>query len=226
MFDILKFHTNNIFWFGCFHYNHNPVHWDTPLWKKRGFNSVNEHNQVLVERWNKKVKSDSIVFYLGDIVFGKDAEKTLQHLFNTLNFKELYLMPGNHYSGLKQFFYKNFDYGIDKYYRLTFRATDTKIAHIIPNYYEIYVKGVPIVMCHYPVKCHNGYAHESICLHSHVHGSFNDSLPTTLDKGKILDVGPESVGGPISFDEAKAIMDKKVIFKESHHSKEGLNPFS
>ena len=37
------------------------------LWEPRGFTSVEEMNEVIVERWNSVVKPDSTVYHLGDI---------------------------------------------------------------------------------------------------------------------------------------------------------------
>lgn len=206
------------------HHNHDRNF----IYEKRGFANVTEHNDILIKRWNNKVDNNSVVFHLGDITFSKDAQKNLEILFDVLNYKILYILPGNHTSGYRQIFDKALSINqIDKYYRLLYdRSVTIKMIYLIPNYYEIFVNGKPIVLCHYPMKCWNGHAQGSIILVGHTHGSYHDSLPMTLDKGKILDVGPESVKEPLDFDEVMAIMDRKTVLTESHHNAKTQNPFS
>ena len=52
------------------HFGHKSENWDVPLWKKRGFNSIEEHDEGLISNWNKTVSNEDDVFHLGDIMFG------------------------------------------------------------------------------------------------------------------------------------------------------------
>jgi calcineurin-like phosphoesterase family protein len=230
MINTLKFQNSpesRIFFFSDFHYDHDPK-WEVPLWKVRGFNSVIEHNETLVSRWNAKVRGSDVVFVLDDTVFGKGAEDKLKFLFKTLNYKYLYIMPGNHHAGYKQLFNQAFSTNrIDPYYRLLLFAEGDKEVFAIPNYYEIFVGNKPIVLCHYPILSWNGMAQGSFLCYGHVHQSLS-KVDWTRDnylKGKVLDVGPESVGEPQSFDEIMKIMAAKEIVKTDHHSKETSTPF-
>lgn len=76
------------------HYNHNPK-WDIPLWKMRGFNSVESH-----DRWQEnefsKVSENSIIFHLGDPALNSTPEKML-NLFNKTSSK-IFFIFGNHFS--------------------------------------------------------------------------------------------------------------------------------
>lgn len=68
----------------------------------RPFSSVEEMNEVMIERWNTVVKPDDVVIHLGDVALGKIAE-TLP-LIGRLNGYKV-LVPGNHdrvFSGEKQ----------------------------------------------------------------------------------------------------------------------------
>jgi len=40
------------------------------IWKVRGFNSCEEMNEALIERWNERVKDEDYVWHLGDIMLG------------------------------------------------------------------------------------------------------------------------------------------------------------
>ncbi len=231
MVNILKFKSDaaqKVFFWSDMHYNHDPK-WEVPLWKMRGFDSAQKHNDGLIARWNNKISKNDTVFHLGDILFGQDGEKSLDILLGKLNFKSLYLLAGNHLSGFKQHFRKSLGvYNIDEYYRLPLLLADgvNQEVYLLPNYYEIYVNGKPIVLSHYPLRSWNGHAQGSWACVGHVHGSLKDIRVDILDKGKILDVGVESVSEPISFDELKVIMDKKSILNESHHHKDTQTPFS
>ncbi len=68
----------------------------------RPFASVEEMNEVMIERWNEVVKPDDVVIHLGDVALGKIAESL--PLIGRLNGHKV-LVPGNHdriFSGEKE----------------------------------------------------------------------------------------------------------------------------
>jgi calcineurin-like phosphoesterase family protein len=222
MVNILKFNQQkygNVFFISDLHYCHQK------LVEQRGFSSVEEMNNAIIENWNKTVTNDDIVFALGDLVLGA-GEKSIEvfkGLLDTLNYRELYLMSGNHSAGFRKIFNEGIKSEvIDEYYRLPYRQMQnvSKTVYFIPNYYEIFVDGTPIVLSHYPIRCWNNYAKSSFMICGHVHGSLHDALPTTLNKGKILDVGWENFKRPINFNDVKTIMNNKSIFIEDHHGRD------
>lgn len=50
---------------------------------KRGFESVEEMNEYMIQQWNKKVRKNDEVVILGDLSWGKDDETN--ELLNRLN---------------------------------------------------------------------------------------------------------------------------------------------
>lgn len=60
---------------------------------KRPFNSIEEHDNELIRRWNEKVPEDGIVFHLGDVAFGNPER--VNEILKQLNGK-IYLVIGNH----------------------------------------------------------------------------------------------------------------------------------
>ncbi len=77
------------------HYNHNP-NWSTPpLWKTRGFNSVDEQDEWLRSEY-AKVSENSIIFSLGDPALNSTPEKLIG-LFNQTS-AHIYHIWGNHFS--------------------------------------------------------------------------------------------------------------------------------
>jgi len=77
------------------HFCHTPNF----LWEPRGFSSVEEMNEAIVERWNKVVKPNDRVIHLGDVMLS-DTEKGLEY-FKRLN-GEICLIFGNHDSPRRQ----------------------------------------------------------------------------------------------------------------------------
>lgn len=215
----------NLLWFvSDTHFNHDRDF----IYKRRGFNSVFEHDNMLVERWNQVVPLNGTVFHLGDFIFGKDAINNIDIFLKTLNFRELYLSPGNHFAGWKQKYKECLEEQFGRtdidIYPLTYTVDVDKVVHFMPNYYEGIVNGRPIVFAHYALACWNGAGHGSYMLCGHSHGNYPDALESAK-KGRILDIGIENFGGPISFNKVIDILEKKQIITLDHHNQDTLNPF-
>ena len=227
MIDILKLnHTKDkkFLVFSDTHYNHDRDF----IWGARGFKNVQESNAVQIERWNKKVSNNDTVMHLGDIIFGEGAYYNLLNLLDMLNFSKLYVMPGNHTSGYRQLFHKVLEASaMDNYYRLTYKLNANKEVHLIPNYYEMYVNGQAITMSHYPVLAWNGIAKGAWMLFGHCHNNLTktDWVRDNYLVGKCLDMGTESINGPMDFDEIKTFMDQRPSLEMDHHLKNSSVPF-
>jgi calcineurin-like phosphoesterase family protein len=186
-----------LFW-GCMHYGHDPK-WDVPIWKTRGYNSSFEHDEGLIQNWNKKAGASTIGFLLGDTIFGHNADERLINLFTRLDFKELYVLPGNHQAGYKQLIERVQDN------ILLPTASEYKQVHFVPNYLEAVVNGQSIIMNHYAQATWNGQHKGAWHLHSHSHGNlYKSELGKLLYKSKTMDVGVEVCSEPISFAELRA----------------------
>lgn len=72
------------------HFNHNKEF----IYKERGFNTVEEMNQAIVNNFNDTVTSNDIVYVLGDCILGDNQEgiKWLKQLNKTT----MILVSGNH----------------------------------------------------------------------------------------------------------------------------------
>ncbi|MDD6053944.1 MAG: metallophosphoesterase family protein [Clostridiales bacterium] len=111
----------------------------------RPFLSTQEMDEYIIEKWNRKVSKNDMVWVLGDIV---SPELFNKELLNKLNGK-IYLILGNH------------DYPVrDKI------ASETKIKICAEN--SIYQDG-NIVMCHYPIMDWNDRDKGTVHLYGHVH---------------------------------------------------------
>jgi calcineurin-like phosphoesterase family protein len=215
----IKEKDENILFWGCLHYDHACSGWDTPLYKMRGYNTLDEHNRGLINNWNSKANQNTIGMLLGDIMFGSGGEEKFMSLIDRLTFKTLYIMSGNHHAGWKQ----SFEACIENV-----RKDGDKEIVFVPNYLEAFVNGQAIVASHYPILSWNGMGKGSYMLYSHVHGSLEKSEIGRLYKNsglKAYEVSVELNEYPITFGELHRFMNKQTGDGVDHHGKETKNPF-
>lgn len=128
------------------HFNHNIDF----IWKERGFSSVEEMNQEIVQRFNSMVKPTDTVFILGDCVMGKNLEDgivLLKQLNGILN-----LIIGNHDTDNKLLQFKN-----ENIFR------DIKFGD------RIKIGKTKILMSHYPTITDNNSGPKVVNFHGHTH---------------------------------------------------------
>jgi hypothetical protein len=112
------------------HYNHNPNWSCDPLWKTRGFNSIDEHDEWMRSEY-AKVSEKSIIFSLGDPALNSTSEKLIG-LFNQTT-APIFHIWGNHFScdyaiyrsAMNEYIWRNGD-------------TSTPLDVTMPLEYEIY----------------------------------------------------------------------------------------
>jgi len=186
---------NFVFWSDT-HFFHACNHWPVPLWKARGFSSMEEHNQTLIERWNAKCSEDTVFFHLGDFIFGLDAKNNFKDILRKVNFKTLYVMPGNHYSGWKHVF--------EEQKSNVWDITSQKRVIFVPNYIEAILNGHLFVMSHYPILSFNGQSKNAICLYGHVHGNLNKNpIGSLYSKARTYEITVDNTPHPINLKEIK-----------------------
>lgn len=89
----------NIFLTSDSHYGHDKEF----IYKARGFRSIGEHNEILVENHNKIVKRDDEVYHLGDVCLGDD-KKNIEYLKRLHG--RIHIILGNHDSDKRMELYK------------------------------------------------------------------------------------------------------------------------
>ena len=52
------------------HFNHNKDF----VYKARGFNSIEEMNEKIIENWNSVVTDEDTIYVLGDVIMGEDLQ--------------------------------------------------------------------------------------------------------------------------------------------------------
>lgn len=128
----------------------------------RGFEDVDSMNQLMVQRWNRKVGTKDEVVVLGDFSLGT-AEQT-NFLLEQLNGRK-YLILGNHDSVVR---------------RRRFRQ---ELFEWIKPYEELHDQKRKVILSHYPLLCYNGqYRFDkeakpcTYMLYGHVHDTFDQRL--------------------------------------------------
>lgn len=161
-----------------------------------------EMDEELIRLWNEKISNEDEVYHLGDFCFGRGDVAI--RILRMLNFKKLYFIWGNHDQGMKevQAVYKLYP---DLVNRLVF----------LGDMEQVSVQGQNILLCHYAMRVwdasHKGVWH----LYGHSHGSLADD-PNSLS----FDIGIDCHKMvPLSFEEVKAVMEKKNYKPLDHHGK-------
>lgn len=80
---------SNVFFIGDTHWSHKSI----VSWEKhpRPFATIEEHDQALIDNWNKVVGKKDIVWHLGDVIWSRRAFPFLEQLNG-----QKYLVLGNH----------------------------------------------------------------------------------------------------------------------------------
>lgn len=200
----------NIFFWSDLHLGHACTHWEKPLYVQRGFKTLEEHDDALAKRWNQTISYKSVVFNLGDMIFGHNGHQRLLGYFQSLNFSTMYLLFGNHTAGTKQVFDSLADSNV-------YEINSEKRVIFCPNYIEAQINGVLCAISHYAIASFNGQSKGGFMIHGHSHGNlYKSDLGKTLYQARIIDVGVENCPCPISFKELKDKFRNQAVSFDHH----------
>lgn len=206
---------NNIIFWSDPHIAHkNIASKETSSWERgyRNFNSLEEHDDAIIENFNKVSDKDTTVFLLGDLTF--KGQDTIKDILNKLVFKQIHWILGNHDGWAhKKLYVGNKDLHIIDYPQV-----------MLHNYLETLMQDTEFnltrfCLFHYPIGSWNGMYKGSIHLHGHSHGTYSD-------KGKMLDVGVDNAYKmfgeyrPFTLKEVVDYIDKQEIVFTDHHNED------
>lgn len=195
------------------HYHHGSLVRGTSNWEDkspcRNFDTLEEHNNALVNNINNIVGVNDILFILGDFSFGgyknnENIEK-IKEFRERVNVKQLYLILGNHDAPirkseeLKSLFSGVFDY--------------LEVDVVVPSEKQgVKAHKQHIIMCHYAFRTWNRQRKGSWNLFGHSHNNLEGV-------GKQIDVGFDTREDfkPYSFKEIDEIMSKKELIVTEKH---------
>jgi calcineurin-like phosphoesterase family protein len=150
---------------------------------KRGFASTEEMDEVLVQRWNERIKRTDRVYHLGDVALGNPVSAAI--LLKRLN-GQIYLVKGNHDR-------------VAEHKRVRDRFVWIK------DYFGLKIGEQKIYLLHYAMRTWNCAYRGSWHLHGHSHGT----LPE-YPSSKTFDVGVDCWGlYPVSYNEVATKMATK-----------------
>ena len=158
----------------------------------RPWQAVDEHDEMLVQRWNRVVRPGDTIYHLGDFALVKyvDTETIVTQLLSRLN-GQVHLIKGNHDRG-----------GALKAPFVT--INDIK---------RVKIGGQLIYCCHYAMRVWNQSHYGSYHLYGHSHGSLED-----LKHSRSFDVGVDCWNyAPVSFEEVVETMGTKTWKPIDHH---------
>ncbi len=226
----LSSHKQKIFFSSDFHLNHNKP-W---VVQARGFQTIEEHNDAIFSKVNELVGPNDVLFHLGDFCLNTTEEQffgllgrfTCQNIINLwgnhpnpiwkiyqTGIQTLQLQSGNvPFSGR---ILLNDDLAPGKVEIYPYRI---KNMVLVGNSLELFIDGIPVVLCHYPLRVWNFLKEDAIQLSGHSH--YNDEeRRTDYTFHKALDVGWDGHQKPLSWQEILTIMDKKEKILIDHHGK-------
>jgi calcineurin-like phosphoesterase family protein len=183
----------NVWFTADTHYYHERI---LTLGKGRPFDSVEEMNDAMMERWNDRVQKQDRVYHLGDISFGSYVytEMIMQGLRG-----QIHIIKGNH----------------DNDAMLKKLANSVKGIQSVERYREINVGGKKVVLFHFPILDWNRRYQGSWHLHGHTHGNLE------IENGSMLDVGVDCQDfAPIDFDQVTELLQDKPFIPRAHHTEE------
>ncbi len=154
----------------------------------RPYEDVKKMDNDIICIWNKHIKKNDTVYYLGDFAVGV-SKRRIKSIVKKLNGK-IILIKGNHDINIEETgFYKIKDY---------FKKVITD--PLSPS------EKITIVMSHYPMLKWNKKGSGSWMLHGHAHGVINSYNKDV----KRLDVGWDNFQRPISFEEIREMLINKT----------------
>lgn len=230
MIKTLKFNTKdqNVWFVSDLHYNHSPK-WPVPIWKQRGFNSVEESNVYTISKINEFVNHNDILFSLGDLTLNCEEEK-FESFINQINCRNIYCLFGNHPNPMATIYKReclnyfrkitNNPHSLEEYqlYKdLEIYPFRYKNLIFIGNTAQIIVDNQLINLSHFPYRIFDKMGKNAWGLSGHSHGTDKDRLPNSKNQ-KALDLSWDIYLKPLSFKDIQKIMQYKEFIQLDHHN--------
>lgn len=193
--------------------DHHFDHGNIIKYANRPYQTREEMNADLIERWNEKVNPHDTVYHLGDFTLG--GVKKARFFLSQLNGR-IIVVPGGHDHQWVRFTIPHKDNPDSP----SMYFSNNKPIEFAPPLFTLEYEDKIIVLCHYPMlswdKSHYGSWH----LHGHIHSVDGYAFPSAdrqlppKSKGGVnglrLDVGVDAHNYyPISFDEVQEIMENE-----------------
>ena len=168
----------------------------------RPFKTQEEMDEILLSKWNAKIKDNDTVYILGDLFFR--AEK-VEPILKALKGRK-HLIVGNH----------------DSSWMTKVKVSD--YFESVQTFTEVNIDGRQLTLCHYPMLSYphvrNGYM-----VYGHIHNNVRDDYwPLIARRTRMLNAGVDVNNfEPVTIDE---MIVNNRMFIESHAEEAKQNPLT
>ena len=168
----------------------------------RPFASADEMDEVMVAKWNAKVKAADTIYVLGDLFF---RSANVEPILKRLNGRK-HLVLGNH----------------DHSWTGRVRLGD--YFESVQTMKEIDVCGAPATLCHYPMLSYP-QARRGYMIYGHIHNNTGDDYwPLIMRRPRMLNAGVDVNGfEPVTFEE---LVTNNAKFRQRHAETACSNPLA
>ena len=201
---------NRVFFTSDSHFNHDKEF----IYKSRGYNNRYEHNDALIAKINEVVRPQDTLIHLGDFCLNITPPE-FEEILRRINCQTIYYIWGNHNSCIRRYYEDTIRTEVHADYEI-YPYTIGKLIYL--GYYkELNVNGHMIVIHHFPHQIWNQMQKGAWQLSGHSHYT-NPTTQVDHPDNKILDVGWDGYGKPLSFPEIqKIMMNKNHVKRDDHH---------
>lgn len=164
----------------------------------RPYETVDEMDEDLIEKWNRKVGKLDTVYIIGDFVWNKNK---VPYYAEILNGKKI-LVTGNH----------------DETWTTKKDHPNFSCFEEVTDYKFDSIKDRPVTLCHYPMvewrNCRKDDApYIGYLIHGHIHNNYSDEYRYMLRRYNALNAGADVNGfEPVTFEE---MVENNLHFKLS-----------
>ncbi len=212
MINIRETETQKIYITSDFHLGHQRDF----VWQARGYESWEAHDAGVINTVNSIVRPTDILFMLGDFCLNTTMERFNGYL-SRIQCQNLWCLWGNHNNPQEKNVYRK---TMPQQYIGPFPVETYPFQYrnmlFLGKRINAVLNGQYAVLDHFPIYVWEEMQHGAwmLCGHSHYGCELSKA---ESGHGKILDVGWDGHGKPLSLAEIKAIMDKKQIAAVDHH---------
>lgn len=202
---------HKVFFTSDSHFNHDKEF----IYKSRGYSNRYEHNDALIAKINEVVRPQDTLFHLGDFCLNITPPE-FEEILRRINCNNILYIWGNHNSCIRRMYEETL---AGEYQRNDIEVYPYAVGKItyLGYYKELIVNGHMIVIHHYPHQIFNQMQKGAWQLSGHSHYT-NPTTQLDNPDNKILDVGWDGHGKPLSFPEIqKIMMNKNHVKQDKHH---------
>ncbi len=221
---VLKFNGRKVFFASDFHLSHKQPF----IWQARGFTSIKEHADSIIDGINATVGEDDVLFYLGDFSLNSNLVETTDY-FRRIKCQNIYYIWGNHESAPRLIYNTAVATALNGAKNVSMFGTDVYPFHwenvtFLGHYAIISVNNQLIVLDHFAHAIWDMMQHGAWNICGHSHGNCPPLNKDAVD-GKIFDCGVDNAlkiakVPCFSFEQIAEIMERKNIVVIDHHNRE------